>query len=52
MLVLSRCEGFCEYQIGVAVVCDNDVLVYTAGMDVKAPCVISVQLTDGCDLYE
>ena len=31
MIVLSCREGFCDYHIGVAVVCNNDVLVSTAG---------------------
>ena len=52
VLVLSWREGLCEYQVGVAVVCDHAVLVSTAVMDGKETCVISVQFTDGCDLYE
>ena len=50
MRVLSLGEGLGEYQVGVAVVSDHNVLVTTACMNWEATCVLSIQFTDGCHL--
>ena len=45
--VFPYLEGLDEYGVGVAVVCDHQVLVAAAGADWEASCVVCVERADG-----
>ena len=49
MGIIHFFEWHRQYQIGIAVVRDHDVLVSTAGTDGEATCVVSIKFNDGRD---